>query len=221
MRMGRVETPLVNSPARRGMQRFSEVRLLARLGGRTPGARAVEIGCGSGYGSKLILDQFGAARVDAVDLDPAMVRRAKRRLARYSGRVRLAWGSATARRTALGADDGAYSAAFDFATIHHIPDWPAALAEVARVLAPGGRFCLVEVTATALARPTYRWLSDHPTEDRFTAGELLAELPRHGLHVGERWVTRFGGDYLFAVARRAEPTAPDASLERDAKASAQ
>lgn len=163
-----------------------------------------EIGCGSGYGTQLILDQFGAGRVDAVDLDPTMIARARQRLRRYSGRVQLATGSATDLQTAFGAlgggADAGYDAVFDFAVIHHIAHWRDALSEVARLLRPGGRFFFDEVTATALARPSYRLLFDHPSEDRFTAGEFLAELPRHGLQVGDRWRTRIGGDYLFGVA---------------------
>ena len=200
MLMNRIETAVVNNPARRAVQRLYETRLLTGLGGRTPGARAVEIGCGSGYGTKLILDQFGAAHVDAVDLDPKMLARARRRLVRYGDRVRLAQGSATDLRGAVDAGDDGYDAVFDFGIIHHIPDWRAAIAEVARVLRPDGKFYFEEVTAAALARPSYRALFDHPTADRFSAGEFLAELARHGLRVGDRWVTRLGGDFLFGVA---------------------
>lgn len=202
MLMNRLETAAMNNPGRRALQRFYEVPLLIRLGGRTPGADAVEIGCGSGYGTQLILDRFGAAHVDAVDLDPAMIGRARRRLRRHSRSVRLAVGSATDLRAALDADDAAYDAAFDFAIVHHIPDWRHALAEVARVLRPGGRFYFEEVTATALARPSYQKLFDHPSQDRFTAGQFLAELPDHGLDVEDRWVTRIGADYLLGVACR-------------------
>ncbi|QOD01967.1 class I SAM-dependent methyltransferase [Pseudarthrobacter sp. BIM B-2242] len=209
MLMNRIETALVTSPPRRWLQHY-EVHLLTKLGGRTPGARVAEIGCGSGYGTKLILDKFGAAGVDAVDLDPAMITRAARRLQRYAGRVRLAQGSATDLRAAFatfsGGTDASYDAVFDFAIIHHIPNWRDALAEVARVLTPGGRFFFDEVTAAALARPSYRRLFDHPGKDRFTAGEFLAELPRHGLDVGDRWVTRVGGDYLLGVATKSGRT---------------
>jgi ubiquinone/menaquinone biosynthesis C-methylase UbiE len=200
MLMNQIETAVVNNPARRAVQRFYEARLLTRIGGRTPGAGAVEIGCGSGYGTKLILDQFGAAHVDAVDLDPKMIARARRRLARYGDRVRIAQGSATDLRGALDAGDAGYDAVFDFGIIHHIPDWRAAIAEVARVLRPDGRFYFEEVTAAALARPSYRALFDHPAADRFGAGEFLAELARHGLRVGDRWASRVGGDFLFGVA---------------------
>ena len=201
MLMNRVETTLVNSPPRRWLQRFYEVPLLLRLGGPLPaGARVGELGCGSGVGTQLILQRFGAARVDAVDLDPAMVTRARRRLAPYADRVRLAEGSATDLRSALDAPDSSYDAVFDFAIVHHIPDWRAAIAEVARVLRPGGRFYFDEVTAVALASRTYRLLFDHPEHDRFTAAEFVAELDRHGLTVAERYVLRRGGRYLLGAA---------------------
>jgi SAM-dependent methyltransferase len=210
MLMNRVETALINSAPRRALQRFYEAPLLARLGGRVPGGRALEIGCGGGYGTRLVLDRFGAATVDAVDLDPEAVTAARRRLSVYGDRVRVAVGSATDLAEVLGAADAGYDAVFDFAIIHHIEDWRAALAEVARVLRPGGRFFFDEVTATALNRATYRHLFDHPEHDRFTAGDFLAELPRHGLDIGERWRTRIGGDYLLGVAQRRPNPSADA-----------
>lgn len=205
MLMNRVETLLVNSPPRRWLQRFYEIRVLLRFGGRLlPGARALEIGCGSGYGSQLVLERFGAASVDAVDLDPAMIKRAARRLARYGDRVRLAQGSASDLRSALNAGDDDYDAVFDFGVIHHIPNWREAIAEVSRVLAPGGRFYFEEVTAHALARPIYQRLFDHPAEDRFTAEQFLDEFANHGLLVLGS-VTRISGDYLLGVAAKPVP----------------
>jgi len=80
--MNRAETALINSPPRRWLQRLYEVLVLLRFGGRLlPGSRALEIGCGSGYGSELVLQRFGATRIDAIDLDPAMIHWASERLA--------------------------------------------------------------------------------------------------------------------------------------------
>lgn len=202
MLMNRVETAMVTSPPRRWLQHLYEVPTLLRFGGRLiPGTRALEIGCGSGYGAQLILERLGAATVDAVDLDPAMIHRAGRRLARYGDRVWLAQGSATDLRSALNADDDSYGAVFDFGIVHHTPHWRTAIAEVARVLTPGGRFYFEEVTAHALARPTYQRLFDHPTDDRFTADQFLHELSRHGLVVIGSLI-RIQGDYLLGVAAK-------------------
>ncbi|WFE53081.1 class I SAM-dependent methyltransferase [Micromonospora sp. WMMD1155] len=204
MLMNRIESALINSAPRRWLQRWYETPWLLHLGGPLPaGARTLEIGCGPGYGTQLILDRFGAAHVDALDLDPAMINRARRRLARYGDRVRLHRGDAADLRTTLGAGDASYDAVFDFAIIHHIPDWRAALVEIARVLRPGGTFYFDEVTAHALARPTYRLLFDHPTHDRFTAGQFTTACHEVGLHVDPRSFTRIRGDYLIGAARRA------------------
>nr|WP_255565668.1 methyltransferase domain-containing protein [Prauserella sp. PE36] len=93
-----------------------------------------------------------------------------------------------------------YDAVFDFAIIHHIPNWTDALAEIARVLTPGGRLYFDEVTALALATPTYRLLFDHPAQNRFTAEEFLAELARHNLAVDQQYLTRRQGRYVLGVA---------------------
>jgi len=131
-----------------------------------------------------------------------MVDRARRRLARHGERVRLATGDVTDLRRALDAADGSYDAVFDFGILHHVEDWQAAVGDVARVLQPGGRFYFDEVTADALATRGYRWLFDHPTQNRFTAAGFVAELERQGLVVGRRWRTRIRGHYVLGVADR-------------------
>lgn len=178
---------------------------MTKLGGSLPGGRVLEVGCGAGYGSRLILERLGGAHVDAIDLDPAMVARAQRLLHGYGDRVSVKQGSVTDLSAALspeGGGDAAYDAVFDFAILHHVPDWRAAVREVARVLRPGGRFYFDEVTAAALATRGYRWLFDHPTEDRFTAAEFIAELEQHGLWVGSRWRHYLREHYVLGAADR-------------------
>ena len=195
MRLNAVEKALMNNPVRAAVQHHYEARILRRLGGRIDGGRALEIGCGQGVGAEIILDRFGAAAVDAFDVDPDMVARAKRRLSHHGDRVRLWVGDASKIDT----PDSVYDAVFDFGIIHHVPDWHSAVAEVARVLRPGGRFFFEEVTSHALERWTYRTLLEHPKRDRFSAKEFVAEVERAGLTVGNRWVTRFSGDFVLGV----------------------
>ena len=185
MLMNRVETALVNSPPRRWLQSCYEVPALLRFGGRLPpGARALEIGCGSGYGSQLVLERFGAASVDAVDLDPEddpPPRRAAPRRLRRPGSA----GSRQRNRPAvrLGCRRRQLRRGVRLRDRSPHPRLAGSLAEVARMLTPGGRVYFEEVTAHALARPTYQRLFDHPTEDRFTAEQFIDELPHHGLVV--------------------------------------
>jgi ubiquinone/menaquinone biosynthesis C-methylase UbiE len=196
VKLNAVEKALMNNPVRAGVQRLYEARLLERLGGRLAGGQALEIGCGRGVGVQLILDRFGADTVVAFDLDPGMVERARARLAGYGDRVTLSVGDATA----IDRPDASFDAVFDFGIVHHVPNWRAAVSEVRRLLKPCGRFYFEEVTRHALQRWSYRTFLEHPSEDRFSADEFVAELERRGLRVGDRWVTRFFGDFVLGVA---------------------
>jgi ubiquinone/menaquinone biosynthesis C-methylase UbiE len=75
------------------------------------------------------------------------------------------------------------------------------VAEVQRVLKPGGRFFFEEVTAHALSRWAYRACLRHPTDDRFTDEMFIAELQRNGLDVMAS-PSRFFGDFVIGVGRR-------------------
>lgn len=196
MLMNRVETMLMNNPARAWLQRAYEVPLLQRLGARLGGSDVVEIGCGRGVGTELLLQRMGAAHVSALDLDPAMVERARRRLARHGARVDVQVGDACDLPLA----DAGTDAVVDFGVIHHVPAWRDAVAEAARVLRPGGQFVFEEVTRHALERRSYRTFLEHPEHDRFSAEEFIAELGRHGFTLPQPAVTRFFGDFVIGVA---------------------
>ena len=175
--MNRIETALVDSPPRAWLQRSYELPLLERLGARIPGRRVVEIGCGRGVGAELLLERWGAAHVTAIDLDPAMVERARRRLARFGSRVEVRVGDACE----LPLDDAAADAVVDFAVIHHVPVWRDAVTEAVRVLRPGGQLVFEEVTRHALQRWSYRTFLEHPEVDRFSSDEFVEALLEEGL----------------------------------------
>ncbi len=198
MKLNAIEKALMNNPVRSAVQRRYEAPLLLSLGGPATGERVLEIGCGRGVGTQIILERFGAEHVTAFDLDPDMVDKARRRLAPAGDRVEVEVGDAER----IDAPDGGFDAVFDFGMIHHIPNWRAAVQEVARVLRPGGRFYFEEVTAHALGRWSYRTFLEHPTEDRFGAFGFVSELELAGLRVGDRATTRFFGDFVIGVAHK-------------------
>jgi ubiquinone/menaquinone biosynthesis C-methylase UbiE len=176
MLLNRFEYHFMNNPVRAAVQRHVEARRLLRMGGPVRGGRALEIGCGRGVGAGIVLDQFGAGSVEAFDLDQRMVRLARKRLARR-GRRACVW---TGDASAIPAPDETYDAVFDFGIVHHIPQWRDALAEVWRVLKPGGRFYAEEVLHDFLDHPITRRLFHHPQHDRFDWQGFLAGLEQVG-----------------------------------------
>ena len=155
------------------------------LGGRVEGGHALEVGCGGGVGVTIIIEQFGAAKVDAIDLDPKMIERARRRLASYGlDRVQLAVGNVTS----LTANTATFDAVFDFGAIHLERAWRKAVAEVARVLKPGGRFFFELVTSRTL-RLSYPLLTEGFADMEPPSPQLFfKELELQGITVGGSFV---------------------------------
>lgn len=60
MKLNRVEKALMNNPGRRGLQRWYEAPLLERLEGRVEGLHVLEVGCGRGVDTEIIIERFGA-----------------------------------------------------------------------------------------------------------------------------------------------------------------
>jgi SAM-dependent methyltransferase len=98
----------------------------------TEGDLVLELGCGTGQVAELVLDAV-PARYAGVDVSPAMLAHARRRLARFDGRVELE----EARAEALPLGDGEAAAAFGVDVLHHVDDVESALRALHRVLRPG------------------------------------------------------------------------------------
>lgn len=199
MKLNAVEKLLMNNPIRSFVQRTKEAGLFERFGGKTPGQKVLEIGCGRGVGTEIILERFEADQVHAFDLDPEMIKLARKRLSAFpSERLRLFVGDAEN----IDAPAATYDAVFDFGIIHHVPAWRKAVGEVARVLKPDGKFYFEEVTKKALDRWSYRTFLKHPTEDRFTGVEFIDELQRNDISVGNKFEYWLFSDLVIGVGQK-------------------
>jgi len=199
MKLNTAERWLVNNSARAWVQRNYEVPLLRRLGGKVEGGRVLEVGCGRGVGLPLLLSEFGATHAEGVDLDPRQIARARKRLnAMFGDRLGLHIASVEE----LPFPDASFDAVFDFGILHHVPLWQSGVAEISRVLKPGGTFFFEEVTRAALNRWTYRTFLKHPAENRFSEAEFLEELTRARLHPNANINRVLFGDIFIGVAKR-------------------
>ncbi len=172
--------------------------MLRCLGGRVEGGRVLEIGPGRrGTGLRLAVEEFGAASAVGVELFDESVRACRRAVADLGGRVRVLQGDATA----LDAADGSYDAVFCYHLLHHADDWRAAVREAARVLRPGGRLYVAEMTARFVDSRPLRAVSLHPADgDRPTPGGVAAAVRDAGLEVVARHSLL--GWWLALVARK-------------------
>ena len=215
MRLNWLGRASMNNALRRLGQQY-DASWLERLGGRVDGRRVLEVGCGRGVGVQIILERFGAASVEAIDLDPKMVECARRRLAAYDPtRVQLSVGDLTS----IQAGDATFDAVFDFGAIHLEPDWRKGIAEVRRVLKPGGKFYFEWVTSRFLRLPYPFVTENFGRMEAPNSGQLINALERQGIMVGQNFVcpkfaalSGFVGD-LLGVGRIAVPT-NDTDFER-------
>lgn len=143
-----------------------------------PGAKVLEIGCGDGGGAGIFSRRFAPSLYHGLDVDPAMVRVAAGRRKGRAGDGRL-FVLGDAER--LPYRDAAFDAVVNFGIIHHLPDWRKGVAEVARVLRPGGVFYFEEIYPPLYANPLFRIILAHPRENRFHGPEFRAALAEEGL----------------------------------------
>jgi ubiquinone/menaquinone biosynthesis C-methylase UbiE len=169
---------------------------LVEAAGLQPDERALDIGCGPGVAVDRASHDVPRGQVTGIDPSAVMVRQARRRT-RAARNVTIEPG--TAEAIPLG--DATVDVAWAINTMHHWSDRSVGLAEVRRVLRPGGRFLVVEQrrhgrTGSAL--------------DSDAAAALIADLEQAGF--GETTVERFtaGGEThtLARVVSVARATCP-------------
>jgi ubiquinone/menaquinone biosynthesis C-methylase UbiE len=183
-----VERLVVNSPVRLAMQKVEIGRLKAMMA-LAPGATVLELGCGRGAGARLIAETFKPSTVHALDLDFAMIQKAKAYLPSHRHNVRLY----VADGIRLPFKDGSMDAVFSFGILHHIVNWRQAVAEISRVLGKGGCFYLEELYPDLYQNALTSRILVHPSEDRFRGGDLRTAIDQCGMALrAAREIKRFG-----------------------------
>ena len=114
------------------------------LGTLETGERVLDVGCGAGMDTLIAAQMVGpSGSVTGIDMTPAMVDKARESLAAMGlGNVTIVEGSAEH----LPFDDASFDVVISNGVIDLIPDKDAVFAEIVRVLRPGGRIQLADVT---------------------------------------------------------------------------
>ena len=139
------------------------------------GAQVVDIGCGTAELSLLLADLVGReGRVSGVDLSERMLEVGRRKVdaSPHRDRVRLQRGDALD----LPFEDGSFDAAASAFVMRNVADLDRALAEIVRVVRPGGRVAILELS--------------HPPASVVRVPYLL--YFRHVLPQLGRWAARAG-----------------------------
>ena len=162
---------------------------LAELAAIAPGQRVIDVACGTGATALLLAREYGAEAV-GVDLGIRTIERAQREAAALglADRARFVHGDAEALPLA----DATFDVALSECSLCTFPDKRHAVAEMARVLRPGGTIAVADVVAeldtlpaalrTAAARVAC--IADAQTEDGYaallrTAGYETVAVERH------------------------------------------
>jgi SAM-dependent methyltransferase len=178
--------------------------------------RVIDVGCGEGQVTRL------AARLEGVDVtvgvDPTWNQ------LEVAAERNGASGFARASADVLPFADTSFEAAVACLVFEHVDALDAAIAEIARVLVPGGRFCCF-LNHPLIQTPDSGWIDDRvldPPEQYWRIGPYLPEAVtveevEPGVHIRfvhrplSRYVNTLAGNGLY-VARMVEPAPPPGFL---------
>jgi ubiquinone/menaquinone biosynthesis C-methylase UbiE len=166
IKMGRVEKFSVNSGSKSRRVSKSADRLLSFVAVR-PRQRYLDVGTGNGVAAIHVARTYGLA-VTGVDVDPDQIQLAAAK----------AWGTEGVQfwvedATRLPFQENEYDVVFTSKAIHHIPNWQDAIAEIARVLKPGGHLLYTDLVfprwMAALGEKVARNRGGYPTVEALNA----------------------------------------------------
>jgi ubiquinone/menaquinone biosynthesis C-methylase UbiE len=176
--------PFPNEEGRNSRQAQLEIPALVRALKLPREARMLEIGCGRGVALPVLDRLCRPRRLVGLDIEEALLIEAGAHLEEEGTEAELYCGDAREMPFA----DESFDVIVDFGTLYHIARSQIALAEITRVLAPGGIF-VYETKASQLL--------SHPVRSR---GRRLPAIGRFGLRP-RRWAM------LWASHGKASPAA--------------
>lgn len=159
------------------------------------GPRVLEISFGTGY---LLTRYARRFETHGIDYNAVMVRTARRNLQRAGAPAALA----RARVEAMPYRDQAFDTIVNTMAFSGYPDARQALAEMRRVLRPGGRLVLIDVNYPADGN----WLGTAVTRMWRQAGDVIRDLPplfdEIGFAVTDEPIGACGSVHLYLAERR-------------------
>ncbi len=150
--------------------RIYHVRLLLEHFGDLSGRRVLDAGCGKGRFARVLLDEYPRASLYTLDLAEAMLRFVPPEMARCAASL-----------TAIPLASASFDCAYATESLEHAVDIETAVAELCRVVKPGGRIAIIDKNARHWGRlQTPKW------EKWFSQKALERLLRRHCRQVSSR-----------------------------------
>lgn len=171
-----------------------------------PDSKVLELGCGTG--STAILHAPHVAHIHAVDISANMLEIADEK-ARAEGIKNITFEQADV--ASFNAPDETYDAVLTLSLLHLLQDKEEAMANIRRMLKPGGVFvsstvCLGEkMSFWRLILPIGQWLGFFPLVKAFKVSELERSITDSGFKIVHQWQPKSGNSPFktaFVVARK-------------------
>lgn len=179
MKLNWAERWVVNNPLRVFMERL-EIAWMEKAACDNKPRRVLEVGAGRGAAARLIISRFRPETLVTTDLDPAMLARGRA----YLSREELEQANMCAADcVSLPFRDEALDAVFGFGVLHHVAQWYLALAEISRVLRPGGAYFLEELYPSLYQNILTKHILLHPAANRFRSADFKISLSTAGLRI--------------------------------------